>query len=101
LMLEHGEVLLTWQLLANPVGAGTLPIPATPIADHRKAYLEYEGPLSGDRGEVQRVAVGAVEITDLCASRCEFRLTSARIEGEFVLARGGEGGWRFQPIQTL
>jgi len=28
------------------------------IADHRQEYLEYEGPISGDRGEVRRVAGG-------------------------------------------
>lgn len=31
------------------------------IADHRRIYLEYEGPLSGGRGEVSRVARGAFE----------------------------------------
>lgn len=32
---------------------------ATSLPDHRIAYLEYEGLVSGDRGEVQRVASGS------------------------------------------
>ncbi|MHC4948639.1 MAG: hypothetical protein ACYTG1_10300 [Planctomycetota bacterium] len=31
-----------------------------PVADHRPVYLEYEGPISGDRGRVRRVAAGRV-----------------------------------------
>lgn len=31
------------------------------MKDHRRAYLEYEGALTGGRGEVRRVAAGEVE----------------------------------------
>jgi hypothetical protein len=30
------------------------------IADHRPAYLEYEGPISGDRGSIRLLARGSV-----------------------------------------
>lgn len=30
------------------------------IADHRPAYLDYEGPVSGERGSVRRLAWGTV-----------------------------------------
>jgi hypothetical protein len=30
----------------------------TPLGDHRREYLEHEGPVSGGRGEVRRVAGG-------------------------------------------
>ncbi|MHC4969814.1 MAG: hypothetical protein ACYTF4_14535 [Planctomycetota bacterium] len=33
---------------------------AVRIADHRPAYLTYEGPISGDRGTVRRLARGTV-----------------------------------------
>jgi len=33
---------------------------ATPLGLHRRAYLEYEGPVSGDRGFVKRVTRGEV-----------------------------------------
>jgi hypothetical protein len=37
---------------------------AVRIADHRPAYLTYEGPVSGDRGTVRRLARGSVTRLD-------------------------------------
>jgi hypothetical protein len=34
--------------------------PAQRISDHRPEYLEYEGPVSGNRGHVQRARTGLV-----------------------------------------
>lgn len=34
----------------------------TPLPTHRKLYLDYEGPIAGDRGSVQRVAGGDTEV---------------------------------------
>jgi len=31
---------------------------ATPLPDHRRIYLDYEGPISGNRGHVRRIAAG-------------------------------------------
>lgn len=52
LMLESNGVLRTWRL-ATPPEAGKA-IAAEAIGDHRIAYLDYEGPVSGGRGEVRR-----------------------------------------------
>lgn len=52
LMLESGSSLATWRLKHSPRTG--LWIPAERIADHRKAYLNYEGPVSGNRGCVSR-----------------------------------------------
>lgn len=56
LMLEDEGKLLTWAL-------PDLPLPgcefiAMQLPDHRLAYLDYEGPISSNRGEVQRVEEG-------------------------------------------
>src|SRR5262249_2511502 len=51
-MLESGDVLRTWRLLAFP--RSNQPVPAIAIGDHRLLYLEYEGPLSDNRGGVTR-----------------------------------------------
>lgn len=93
LMLEHGKVLLTWQLLREPVDASSLPIPARRIGDHRKAYLEYEGPVSGGRGTVRRVDEGTVEIEKASENRLQFRLGGSRLYGYFVLQRGEAPEW--------
>ena len=47
-MLEAGDDLRTWAMNAPPAPGQDLP--ARALADHRLAYLTYEGPVSGDRG---------------------------------------------------
>lgn len=56
LMLEAGDVLRTWRLSAPP----QLKQSVTTISsfDHRLLYLDYEGPISGDRGAVKRWDAG-------------------------------------------
>ena len=51
LMLDTGETLRTWRL--EPALPGV--IRAEPLGNHRRAYLDYEGPVSGNRGSVQRL----------------------------------------------
>ena len=60
LMLESDGVLRTWRLAALPQ---TPPdsMEAEELADHRLAYLEYEGPVGGERGTVSRVDAGTFE----------------------------------------
>lgn len=38
------------------------------LPDHRAVYLEYEGPVSGNRGKVERVAAGVWSDGDLHAA---------------------------------
>jgi hypothetical protein len=62
LMIEQDGVLLTWRLERHPETLTDGPIPATRIADHRTAYLTYEGPVSGGRGRVRIVDAGTVDM---------------------------------------
>jgi DNA polymerase Ligase (LigD) len=75
LLLEDGDVLLSWRLLAEPKASATIPVER--IADHRKLYLDYEGPVSGDRGTVTRWDAGTFEwIEKEIAARLKgFRIT--------------------------
>lgn len=43
----------------NTLEKGTF-LPGTRLKDHRAAYLEYEGPLSNDRGHVRRLERGNI-----------------------------------------
>ncbi|MHC4986827.1 MAG: DNA polymerase ligase N-terminal domain-containing protein [Planctomycetota bacterium] len=62
LMLREGDVLATWRLDANPAEMIIGEIArATTLPAHRLAYLDYEGPISGDRGSVERVDRGRYE----------------------------------------
>lgn len=47
-----GSELATWRASRWPLEPGDYLVRA---ADHRAIYLAYEGPISGDRGAVQRV----------------------------------------------
>lgn len=35
------------------------------LPEHRLIYLDYEGPISGDRGSVTRVDAGEIDVADL------------------------------------
>jgi hypothetical protein len=62
LMLESNGALKTWAIDRWPLVIGDAEAQAshkaTRLADHRLAYLSYQGPLSHNRGEVCRVAAG-------------------------------------------
>ncbi len=100
LMLEAGGVLRTWALAA-------LPMPGTSIAaellpDHRLAYLDYEGPISGDRGAVSQWDRGDYELLAESAEELQFLLNGARTRGRATLRRDAESaaGWIFVLAQA-
>lgn len=102
LMLERGEVLWTWRLARDPLDPQNYPIAAERIGDHRKAYLTYEGAISGGRGIVRRVEEGT------CASEVEsvdnfrFQLTGTQMNGRFRLAALGDGStvFAYAPVSS-
>ena len=48
--------------LRSPVWPIVEDVQLTPLDEHRREYLAYEGPVSGDRGEVKRVAAGTYDL---------------------------------------
>lgn len=92
LFLETGAVLTGWRLARPPEGGG--PIPAERTADHRLAYLDYEGPVSGGRGRVQRWDAGTyAAATADAAWTIDFQ--GVRLRGRFVLRRIEGATWVF------
>ena len=67
-----------------------MPIAARRIGDHRKAYLDYEGPVSGGRGDVTRVDRGTVEIREFTEQVCVFKAGGKRLCGVFALRRSAD-----------
>jgi len=61
LMLEEAGVLKTWRL---SLPLTDQPQDATALSAHRLLYLDYEGPISGNRGVVRRVARGTYRPLD-------------------------------------
>lgn len=93
LMLETGEVLRTWRLESAPVINQT--IAAQTIGDHRKAYLDYEGPVSGNRGSVIRWDAGAFAWVSQEPMRVTISLNGERCRGRAELACSGGDSWSF------
>lgn len=97
-MLRHGKGLATWQLAQPPI---ELPVgatrPARKLPDHREAYLTFEGPVSGNRGRVNRLDDGTYELLESRDDRWEFILSGRIVSGRFELvplpAPSIEGDW--------
>ena len=79
-MLEMGGVLKTWSFSQSPLQG--VEINAEALPDHRLAYLDYEGPVSGDRGSVTRWDRGTYEVE--CQSETELIL---QLKGEILMGR--------------
>lgn len=91
-MLETGPVLATWQLARNCLGLGEgESTPARKLPDHRLAYLTYQGPVSGGRGQVLRVCKGAFETLVDDGIRLVVRLDWPDGSARFELARHASG----------
>lgn len=93
LMLEAGEVLRTWRLAAPPRPGGEVAAEAS--FDHRKTYLDYEGPVSGNRGTVTAWDRGTYEqFSEVPApDRIVVELEGARLHGTATLRQDEAGAW--------
>jgi len=97
LMLEDGEALRTWAIDAPVVPGAELP--ARLLAAHRRAYLDYEGPVSGGRGAVRRIDRGVYVPRVWREDRVRVELAGTQLVGTAELWRvGGEGG---EPLAWL
>lgn len=96
LMLEAGDVLQTWRLATPP---GTQPLEATALGDHRRMYLDYEGPVSGNRGKVRRWDAGLFD--EEAGSTPEVRILrfhGARMQGCWRLEHVDGECWRLMEL---
>lgn len=94
-MLEIGEALRTWRLMRRPARGDEIAAQAMP--NHRIAYLDYVGPVSGNRGHVTRWDDGRYETIDESVSRIEVALAGEKLRGRAILLQPKAGGqWRFQ-----
>ena len=93
-MLEEGAALLTWAL-AEPPAEGR-PIAAEALADHRTAYLDYEGPVSGDRGTVTRWDAGTYQWQRRRSCEIVVLLRGRALHGEVTLKRPNDTSQRWQ-----
>ncbi len=86
-----GSPLATWRSDVWPILA---PAPLVRLPDHRREYLEYEGAISGNRGEVQRVEAGQCSIA---VSNDGWRIGFEPPASSLVLVHGIADEWRATP----
>jgi hypothetical protein len=97
LMLEAGDVLWTWRLPRLPQVGDVMD--AERVFDHRLVYLDYEGPISGNRGTVIRREQGALEWLRQEESYIEVRLDGVQLHARLRLTRDAAGGrWRIECV---
>lgn len=94
LMLEADGVLQTWRLAQAPELRRE--IDAVALGDHRLAYLDYEGPVSGNRGAVQRWDAGEFsEEPKSTPTKRVLRICGTRGQGRVRLEQVDAENWRF------
>ena len=113
-MLEWTEVLRTWELqalpplwraaledgMSNSTGPAARPVRASRLADHRRAYLDYEGPLSHNRGSVSCCDRGTYTMIGETSARLEIQLAGNRLRGRVVLEleKDHQDHWRLWAV---
>ncbi len=80
-----GSDLATWR---SPVWPIIEPTEVVKLRDHRRAYLQFEGALSGGRGQVYRVAEGECEVEQ---GQYRWLIREIVIPGEIPTAGPGGG----------
>ena len=85
LLLESGGVLKTWALPSLPENG--VEVLCDSLPDHRLLYLDYEGPISGDRGTVSRWDTGTYSIDEADEMRLIVDLHGTKLIGRASLRK--------------
>jgi len=98
-MLEVDDALRAWRLAERPVCGKQ--IAAEYTFEHRLMYLDYEGPVSNNRGSVKRWDGGVYRqfLTADQANALELELDGGRICGRVRLTRQSGNHWIFEWLQ--
>ena len=98
LLLEREEVCWAWALEVLPRRLLTAEGPETAdalrLTDHRKHYLDYEGPVNGHRGSVRRELSGRCEWLEESDSSVRVKLETATGSVELRLQQIDRDCWQ-------
>ncbi len=100
LMLEAANGLRTWELDVPPREGSAAR--ATELGMHRLDYLDYEGPVSGNRGSVRRWDRGTYEVLRETTAELELAIRGQRINGRIFLQQdlSSESTWFVKAISS-
>ncbi|HSG70363.1 MAG TPA: DNA polymerase ligase N-terminal domain-containing protein [Planctomycetaceae bacterium] len=102
-MFEEGDSLRSWRLLQEPIFEQW--IDAEPLPRHRKHYLDYEGPVSGNRGQVTRWDFGTCQVNELQEEKISLILNGSRLSAKVTLERTSPDSERWKvwisPIEQI
>jgi hypothetical protein len=94
--LENGQVLKTWVLPHLPEPGQEILCQA--LTDHRPIYLDYEGPISDDRGTVARWDQGTFSVESWGDDQIIVELAEGKLAGRVELRRqAGQWSFKWQP----
>lgn len=87
LMIDAGPTLATWKMSEAPETTQDAPQECRRLPDHRLRYLDYEGPISKNRGEVTRHDKGHC-IVHTCSAACwNVTFSGCKLRGRARLER--------------
>ena len=88
-----GSPLATWRSHRWPIDGDT---PLQRLPDHRREYLDYEGPLTGHRGNVWRVTTGFHRLERLDDGLWRFTVRDLIATAQFEFRRESGDRWLAQ-----
>jgi hypothetical protein len=86
-MLEYADTLRAWAI-DEPIVAGR-DLPARALPDHRRFYLDYEGEISSNRGQVRRLDTGTYRVLEWSSGHVRVELAGSQLVGEVELRESG------------
>jgi hypothetical protein len=100
LLLEDGEVLRAWEVpqpLDSQVEQSVRQLP-----DHRKLYLDYEGPLSNNRGTVAQWDRGTYSLLNQADGKLMLKFAGSIVRGEIHLQKKNDAHeqWMLQYVHS-
>ena len=87
LMIEQGDSLKTWRLENPPEKLAKEKTKATPISDHDKKFLAYQGPVNNGKGNVEIVDEGVCTIESDDENQMKINFEGKILRGIFQLAK--------------
>ena len=99
LMLQSGEILLTFRLDGPPEKVLYQTVNAERIHDHPLKFLTYQGPVNQGRGRVKLTESGTYTTKHRSDSQIDLSLNGRVLQGDFLLTHVRDSQWLFRKIE--